>query len=126
MLLSMTKDAILKRLAEKLALAKADDAKVTLQHQKAEDVALVKFRERLKAAMKWDYATAKKREEVSFGYRERPSCPTLNAHGIARQIEILKLDMRKVESITIHEKTDLYNAVFWLPDSQQPKKTPCD
>ena len=122
--ISMTKEALLKRLKEQLAEAKAEDKRQAEKHQKDEAAALEKWRAKLRAALKSTYHEAKKVD----GYMLRldpPPCPKLSAPRFERLIASLKLDCRE-SSFSLHENGDLHEAVTWLPESKRPKETVCD
>lgn len=126
MFITLSKDALLKLLEAQEVIAKKEDAKSAKFHQKDEAAALVKFRERLKAALKWDYATAKKSQQDYTNRIEMPSpkCPRLEAPRFRGIIEGIKLDMRK-SPYRIHDGGDLHRALNWKPESQRVSETVC-
>lgn len=122
--ISMTREELMARLTEQLAMAKAEDARRAERHKKDEAAALAKFRAKLKTALGWDY---KKVKEAS--YRElqmdEPSCPMLEARRFERLILSVKLDTRQGK-FTLSDHADLHEAVTWIPASKRPKATVCD
>jgi hypothetical protein len=85
--ISITKDELMTRLKAAKVKADREDARIAKKHEQEEEATLKKFRDRLQAALRWDYPTAKKNDfEAKLSYREIPSCPTRNATAIARAI----------------------------------------
>jgi hypothetical protein len=120
--ISMSRDELLAKLLEAKARADQDDARKAAAHAKEEQAALMKFRERLKAAMKWDYETAKKSYSVRL---DSPSCPSRSARPIELAITQVKLDSRKGR-FYLSEGSDWFKAATWLPESKRPKQSICD
>lgn len=124
--ISMTRDDLIERLKDRLAAAKADDARIARLHQADEAKALEKFRAACREAMKWDYAKVKKKNfDVDFAYSARPACPRLQHPAIAVQIRMVELDSRK-GPFSIGKGTELYDAVMWQPANERAAKTVCD
>lgn len=123
--ISMTKDELLARLKEQLAIAEAEDRRAAEVHEKEEQQALERFRAKLKAALKWDYKTAKKSRYSRDLSMESPDCPRLEAPFFKNLITSLKLDTRE-QKFNLSDGGDLHRAVTWLPASRRPKETVCD
>lgn len=118
--------ALIKQLELNLAAAKKEDERIIARHAEEEEKALALFRSRLSAAMKWDYEKVKKQKfETGVGYHERPTCPRSEATRIALILNSVKLDTRK-GNFTASPKTDLYDAIHWLPASKRPKADMCE
>ena len=120
----MAKDKLIEHLTERLKLAKAEDALKLAAHRSQEQAALLKFRERLREALKWDYKKAKEycyRKSISI---ESPACPSSQAAAIDRELRCVKLDVRK--QFTVTPKTELFSAVNWLPEAERPRSSMCD
>lgn len=127
MYITMTKEELLKRLASQESKARKEDEAKTKEHRKDEEKAMKKFRDKLREALKWDYATAKKK---SHDYRTRldlesPSCPRLEAPRFTKMIEGVKLDMRKAP-YRIHDGGDIDRALQWKPEREKAAQTVCD
>ena len=125
--ISISKESLLAKLRQQLKIAESDDAARTKKHRQDEQAALVNFRAKLREALKWEYAKAKK-EDFSIGfnrYRNAPDCPKLSAPRFKELIKRVELDERK-QPYSIHESTDLYEALMWQPASVRDKETPCD
>ena len=123
MKITMTREALLERLADRLKAAKAEDARLLAEHKKEEAKSLITFRKNLRDAMKWNYETAKKKYSgVSL---DRLSCPMIQANFITRVIASVKLETRK-SSFVISENSDIRRAILWVPESEKPKETACD
>lgn len=127
MTISMTREALLEKLNERLAAAKAEDEKNRKLHVAEEKKALQEFRIRLREAIKWDYAAWKGYVDAHYqGLRPKfPSCPMLHANGIQRAIKAAGWDTRK-SAFRISETSDYWRALNWLPPSEVPKTTVCD
>jgi hypothetical protein len=121
----MSKAALILHLAERLKLAKAEDASVLKDHRKAEQETLIEFRAKLREALKWDYKTAKSKY-FSVKEQSKPSCPRSQAAAIYQELRSVQLDTRKSEQFRISPNTDLYNAVNWLPASERTKPDLCE
>lgn len=122
MTITMKREALLQKLAEKLELAKAHDEKVAAKHRDDEQAALKKFKDRLRDILKYDYG---KMKSINHIYFDRPSCPDLASARIQRVIDLVKLDTRKI-AFRISERSDIERAILWVPESSKPKKTVCD
>lgn len=122
----MTKEALISHLTHRLKLARAEDDRLLKEHQKAEQRALVEYKDKIRKALKWTYAEAKqfhRTRDISF---ESPSCPRPQSTLIDRELRCVKIDTRKRGEFTIVPKTDLYDAVQWLPEAERPKASLCD
>jgi hypothetical protein len=121
--ITMTREALLDRLNDRLALAKKEDDKVIAEHKVAEQKCLGRFRELLKGAAKWDYPTLK-RKYFQVRCEDTPSCPQSEAERIKRVISSVTLDTRKA-AFRISPGSDLSSAVNWLPRNERPKESMC-
>lgn len=126
MTITMTKEALIAKLADRLAAAKKEDARAVELHRKDEQRALAKFKDRCRAALRWDWKTCKKNGcEVELGYRERPSCPTSEAALIAPVLHMVKMDTRK-SPFSVSDKSDIGMAINWLPKSERINTSVCN
>jgi hypothetical protein len=121
--ISITREELLEKLLAAKAKADREDAKAAAAHEAKEQAALRKFRAELRAAMKWDWKTAKRKYgRVEF---ESPSCPARHARHIELAIAQVKMDSRKGR-FHLSDQSDWYRAASWLPDSERPKASVCD
>lgn len=127
MFITVTKEELLKLLESQEAKAKKEDERIAKSHRKDEQAALMKFRADLREAMKWDYATAKKRSGRYSGavVLVSPSCPRLETPQFADKIANIRRDMRK-SPYRIHDGSDIDRALKWVPASERPATTVCD
>jgi len=122
MTITITKDEVLKRLNERLAMATAEDIRATNQHRMDEAAALDAYRDKLRKRLTMTWKEVKKADGI---YLNAPSCPRLQAPDISRVIQGVKLDNRKAP-YRLAQNSDIYAAMTWLPESKRPKKTVCD
>src|ERR1700734_544593 len=83
---TMFRGEMIEKLKKNLLLAKAENAKTKIEHQKAEQVYLKAFRDALKRGLAWDYKKVKEKGfEVDYRETEgeKPSCPESEAKKIA-------------------------------------------
>lgn len=126
MVISLPKSDLMLRLKDALVRAEKEDIRAKKEHERLEQAALQKFREQLRLAMKWDYATAKKhRFEVDLNRELRPTCPTSSVPEIKHIIRCVEADTRKAP-FHIPKGSDVEQAMNWLPPHERPKKSVCD
>jgi hypothetical protein len=124
--ITMTRQALTDRLRDRLEAAKVEDARRLKEHAVQEKSALLAFRQSLREAMKWDYATLKKQHNFTAGLRHSliPRCPRSEADEIDRVLRMVELDTRKV-GFRISAGSDVDRAINWLPESERPKAEMC-
>lgn len=120
--IKITRESLIEKLKAQVVLAKAEDQRKLKAHQHAEEVALQKFRLKLRAALKWDYKTARKSHHV---YLEGPSCPRPEATSIEAILKMVELDQHKGDW-SIKQGSDIGSALAWVPASKRPPDTLCD
>ena len=115
--LAITKDDLVLVLKDKLPAAKAYDAERMAAHRKVEAEKLTEFRQWCRDAVKWDYATAKKRNfSPADKYALRAECPVLLASRMERAIARLSVDGRKKLTLDSGGRdADLYSLATWDP-----------
>lgn len=120
--LRMNRLQILERLQEQLPIAEARDAEVLKAHRQAEAEYLKAFKEACRAAVKWDYVTAKAAnfQPVNPYSNRSPSCPLLVGPRIKEAIRVWSIDGRTSKNqLTIGERgrnSNLYDLLVWTPD----------
>lgn len=123
--ISMKREALLERLADRLAVAKAEDERIKAKHAKDEETALREFRRVLQRASKWSYAELKKNSfEAVLPGGKIPHCPTPCVNQIIRAIQYVKLDTRSAPFVIV-PRTDIHAAVNWEPESRRLKASIC-
>lgn len=123
MKISMTREALLARLNDRLAVAKREDERIKKQHAGDEKKSLAAFRDKLREAMKWDYVKLKAaRFELRLEYEDRPRCPQSEAAKIAGCIKSVEYDTRKRP---FRIDADLFSAINYLPLDERPKPDMC-
>ena len=123
---TMFRGEMIEKLKKNLLLAKAENAKTKIEHQKAEQVYLKAFRDALKRGLAWDYKKAKEKGfEVDYRETEgeKPSCPESEAKKIAGVLNALKIDVR--EKISFQDNDQIDVAVLWLPKSDRTPSSLC-
>lgn len=128
MTITMTREALLKTLNERLAAAKAEDELAMKVHTQDEEKALAAWKVKVKTTcdrlLKMTYQEARSTYR-SMPELERPKCPQSEVWKIKDAITAIKLDMRKSELYQINDASDLYEALTWLPPSKRPAKSLC-
>lgn len=119
MKIQMTKAEAIKRLTANLGRARGFDAVNAAKLRKQQGDDLKRFRDNLRAAMKWDYDEAKSNgfNAGSRGldrYRKSPPSAASKIEMHLRMIEMSKLD-----TISVIEGTDLQLALLWEPPTDQ-------
>ena len=120
--LRMTRDQILARLQEQLLIAEAHDAEQLKAHRQAEADYLKQFRDACRAALKWDYQTAKTNyfRPLENAANRSPACPRPVAPRIKEAIRVWSIDGRTSKNqLTIAERGrngTLYYLLTWTPD----------
>lgn len=127
MFITLTKEELLKLLSAQELRAKAEDKRVAKAHKDDERSALTKFRDDCRAALKWDYPTAKqKNQDWSSRIEFRtPSCPMLESPRFSTMIANINRDMRK-SPYRIHDGSDIDKALKWVPKSERASSTVCE
>ncbi len=121
--ISMTREVLLARLNDRLTVAKREDERIKKEHAADEKKSLTIFRNKLREAMKWDYATLKvKNFELRLAYEDRPKCPRSEAAKIASYIRSVEFDTRKRP---FRIDADLFSAINYLPAAERPKPDMC-
>lgn len=126
MQITMTRDALINRLKDRLSEAQKEDERTKKAHEKEEQAALVAWRKRLREALSWPYSRAKncghyRGESLDF---KAPSCPNRESESIGAVLRMIEISTSK--TFHVSDKTDVGMAVNWQPKSQQLGKTLCD
>ena len=87
MVITMTREDILRRLETRLEVAKAEDKRAAAEHKKAEQAAEKKYKDMIRAHLSLDWKTLKKAQPI---YVQSPSCPRLQAPYIQSKIDAMK------------------------------------
>lgn len=111
-----SKAALLQALENRRKWAIALDAKNIRKHAAAEVSYLTLFKKELKAALKWDYKTAKKNgfrlpSFNGYGNHDRPTCPSSFVQSLNTTIDHIKRDGRTRYSIT---SSGMTSKIHWL------------
>ena len=121
--IQMTKEEVLARLREQLAIAKAHDKVVAAKHKEDEKAWFKNFKEALKMASTWDYSKARShiryRGEVSLPIGQAPECPMSQTVAIQRAIDRVSMSNLKVYKMSGDRNLahgDLYALLVWEPD----------
>ena len=123
MTISMTREALLARLNDRLAVAIREDERIKKEHAIDEKKSLAIFRNKLREAMKWDYAKLKAMGfSVGLNYDDRPKCPRSESDKIAAVIRSVEYDTRKRP---FRIDAELYAAINYLPLAERPKLDMC-
>lgn len=123
--ITMTREALVAKLQDRLAAARVEDARLKIEHLVQERDALKAFRQLLRDAMKWDYTKVKFYSfRAELDHNRRPSCPRSEATKIEIAIRSLTFDTRKT-AFRISPSSDLYNAIHWLPIAERPNPYMC-
>lgn len=131
MTISMTREALLKILEERLADAKKEDERAAKAHKKEEEAALRKWKDGIRKASvrllpvtydQWKKLDWRQKEIPSL---DQPSCPMRHAVGIQAIIDRVNMDMRKA-NFQVRDRSDVSNAINWLPPSKRKSETVCD
>lgn len=96
-----SKQALLDALESRRSWAIQLDARNDKEHKAKEKACLKEFKARLREALKWDYATLKKKGfEVDVNYRDRPGCPMSFVTELDRAIGQVRNDGRTKFRVT--------------------------
>jgi hypothetical protein len=91
----MKRDEMLAALEARRSWAKALDAKNEAKHKLEEKAFFKRFRENLRAAIKWDYETARKNWFSVDRVQGRPTCPSSTEAQLDHAIRQVTADSRK-------------------------------
>lgn len=122
--ISMSREELMAKLVDARARAEREDAKAAAKHKADEYSALQRFRAALRAALKWNYQTAKK-NHMRASIEDIPRCPMREASRMELAIRQLKMDSRKGR-FSLNESHDWYRAAMWLPESERLKQSVCE
>ena len=126
MTISMTREALTAKLQSQIALAEEEDRRNAFSHKEKCKAAFAAYREKLRQALKWNYAEAMKHADDYEGVRLKlPSCDLLKAESIRRIAKLVSLDTRK-SNFKISEGSDIFRALNWTPERLKEPSTVCE
>jgi len=125
MQITMTREALIARLKDRLKLATAEDAEVAKKHAAEEQAALKAWRAKLREALKYPYARAKTvgpycGESLDF---KAPECPLRKAVPIQVVLQMIELSTSK--TIAIKDDSDIGKAINWTPAAERLSRSVC-